>query len=105
MLDALRWTPASFATWVFETDQRPGMVGLRENRKYAHEVAVELIEDKRRELKDGTSRRDVLSLLGSSCVAFIELTRGTTFNPSVKANSSLRPDWRLNDDEIVAQVR
>jgi hypothetical protein len=26
---------------------------------------------------------------------------GTTFSSSVKANSALRPDWRLNDDEII----
>ena len=31
--------------------------------------------------------------------------RGVTLGYLVKANSSLRPDWRLNDDEILAQVR
>lgn len=66
MVDSLRWAPRGFATWVFERDQRPGMVNLRENKKYAHEVATKLIEEKRQELKNGTSGRDLLSLLGSS---------------------------------------
>jgi len=86
MMDSFRFAPRGFATWVFERDNRPGIAQLRENRSHTHEVAVRLIEDKRQELKDGTSRRDLLSLL-------------------VKANSSLRPDWRLNDEEIVSQVR
>jgi len=58
--------------WMFERDQRPGMVKLRENRAYAHEVAAKLIEEKRRELKDGTSRRDLLSLLGPSFILFMK---------------------------------
>jgi len=57
---------------MFERDQRPGMVRLRKNREYTHEVAAKLIEEKKRELKDGASRRDVLSLLGSSCVASVK---------------------------------
>ena len=73
MISALRWAPACFATWMFEGDQRPGMVRLRENREYIREVAVKLIEEKRQELKDGNPRRDVLSLLGSSCVALVGL--------------------------------
>ena len=72
VLNAFRWAPRGFATWMFEKDQRPGMVKLRENRKYAHEVAVKLIEEKRQELKDGTSRRDVLSLLGPSCIPLMK---------------------------------
>ena len=63
-VDALRWAPGGFAAWMFETNKRPGMVRLRENRAYAHEVAARLIEEKRQEAKDGTSRRDVLTLLG-----------------------------------------
>ena len=65
VMDALKWAPEGFLTWFFEQDNRPGMVRLRENRTYAHEVARKLIEDKRQELKDGTSRKDLLSLLGS----------------------------------------
>ena len=70
MLDAFQWAPRGFATWVFERDKRPGMVKLRENKTYAHEVAAKLIEEKRQDLKNGTSRRDVLSLLGSYCASF-----------------------------------
>ena len=43
----------------------------RENRKCVHEVAAKLIEDKRQELNDGTSRRDLLSMLGSSHVSTV----------------------------------
>ena len=73
MMNALRWAPEGSTTWMFERDQRPGMVKLRENRTYAHEVAAKLIEEKRRELKDGTSRRDLLSLLGPSFIPFMKL--------------------------------
>ena len=65
IIEALRWAPSGLTTWIFERD--PGMAKIRENREFAHEVAVKLIEEKRQELKDGTSRRDLLSLLGSSC--------------------------------------
>jgi len=86
VMDSFKWAPPGFSAWVSGRGQRPGMVNLRENRAYAHEVAEKLIEDKRQELKNGTSRKDLLSLL-------------------VKANSSMRPDWRLSDEEIVAQIR
>jgi len=69
MIDVLNWVPTGLATWIFERDQRPGMVMLRKNREYAHELAAKMIEEKRQELNDGTSRKDLLSLLGSSCVA------------------------------------
>jgi len=75
VMNVLRWAPKGLVTWLSERDQRPGMVNLRKNREYAHEVAAKLIEEKRRELKDGTSRRDLLSLLGLSCAA---LTRPDT---------------------------
>jgi len=71
---------------MFERDKRPGMVKVRKNREYAHEVAAKLIEEKREELENDSSRRDLLSLL-------------------IKASSSLRPEWRLSDEEIIAQVR
>ena len=49
------------------------MVNLRENKRYAHEVAAKLIEEKRQELENGTSQKDVLSLLGSFCVRLTKL--------------------------------
>ena len=73
-MDALRWAPRGFAAWIFERSKRPGMVKLRENRTYAHEVAIKLVEEKRRELSDGTPRRDILTLLGSSYVLLIKLS-------------------------------
>lgn len=66
MLDIFKWAPAGSFAWMADRSQRPGTARLRENKMYAHEVAAKLINEKRRELKDGTSRRDVLSLLGSS---------------------------------------
>jgi hypothetical protein len=72
-MDAFKWAPRGFATWVFERDQSPGIAKLRENRTYAREVAAKLIEEKKQELKNGTSRRDLLSLLGSSCVPKLDV--------------------------------
>ena len=73
LLDSLKYAPMGLLSWVLESDQDPGMASLRENRTYAHEVARKLIEDKREELKNGTSRRDILSLLGPSFVLFTNL--------------------------------
>ncbi|KAF9779010.1 cytochrome P450 [Thelephora terrestris] len=85
-MDSFKWFPKGFCSWLLDRDKSQGVARVRENRSYAHEVASKLIEDKKKELEDGTSRKDLLSLL-------------------VKANSALRPDWRLSDDEIVAQFR
>lgn len=66
--DMYKWAPEGFYLWVSHRDKRPGMVRLMENKVYVHEVAAKLIEEKRQELKDGTSRKDVMSLLGSSAL-------------------------------------
>jgi hypothetical protein len=79
MMDALRWAPSGFISWVFKADKSPGLVRVRENRVYVHEVATKLIEEKRQELKDGTPQRDVLTLLGSFCVAFTKADRWYSF--------------------------
>ena len=65
MIEAMKWAPEGLFSWISDMDKRPGMVRLRENKMYAHEVAAKLIHEKKQELKDGTSRKDVLSLLGS----------------------------------------
>lgn len=70
MIDSLKWAPPGFTPWILERDQSPGMANIRENRTYAREVAVKLIEDKKQELNDGTPQRDLLSLLGLSFVPF-----------------------------------
>ena len=75
MMDVLKVAPEGFVTWMMERSKRPAMVRLLENRTYTRKVAAKLIDDKRQELKDGTSRRDVLSLLGSSCAAVVKLCR------------------------------
>ena len=104
-MDMLKFAPSGFTTWIFENIKSPRTAKTQENKAYGHEVTVELIEDKKRELKDGTSQVDAMSVLGSSWVSFMKLEIWYDLAPSVKANSSLRPDWRLNDEEIVGQVR
>ncbi|KAF9778997.1 cytochrome P450 [Thelephora terrestris] len=86
IMDLLKWAPKGLGAWLTDRSKSPGMIKLRENKTYAHEVASKLIKEKKQEMKDGTSGKDFLSLL-------------------VKANSALRPDLRLNDDEIVPQIR
>ena len=73
MMNAFKWAPKGSAAWILDRDQRPGMVNLRENKIYVHEVAAKLIEEKRQELKDGISRKDLLSLLGSSCIMKVSI--------------------------------
>ena len=73
MMDIFKLAPTGLSTWVSSLNKSPGMVNLRQNKAYAHEVARRLIEDKRQELKTGTTRRDLLSLLGSSRLAFKKL--------------------------------
>lgn len=70
MMDAFKWAPEGSGVWLFDRDKSPGMARLRENKTCAHEIAAKLIEEKKEELADGTSRKDVLSLLGPSCISF-----------------------------------
>ena len=100
--DALNWAPKGFAAWLLERDQSPGMVNVRKNRECAHEVAARLIEEKRQELKDGTSQKDLLSLLSSSCVTFVKppvrcnvhfFSRGK-FCPTARMATERRRDCR-----------
>ena len=72
IMDIFKLLPRGFTTWLLERDQRPAMVKVREHTTLAHEVAEKLIEDKKQELRDGTSRKDLLSLLGLSCLFHIE---------------------------------
>jgi hypothetical protein len=92
-MNALEWAPRGFAPWLFDRNKSPGMVRLRENKTCAHEVAAELIEEKRQELKHGTSQRDLLSLLGSSCVSFMRL--GTWCNVQLPSQGKFGPTTRL----------
>jgi hypothetical protein len=93
VMDAFKWAPEGLFTWFLERDQRPVMVFLRENRKYMHEIARKLIEEKRRELIDGTSRKDLLSLLGSSYVLFMK--RCTRYNDQFFSKGEPGPATRL----------
>ncbi|KAF9789656.1 cytochrome P450 [Thelephora terrestris] len=82
--DASQYLPRGLLTWIFERDKSPGSVRMRENRKYAREVAKELIDTKRQNIENGEMGNDVLSLLieGSGDV-----------------------DGVMNDVEIASQVR
>jgi cytochrome P450 len=60
-----RWYPNGLLTWFFERSESLGQVRLRQNRDEAHKVARALIAAKREELKAGTFRKDLMSLLGS----------------------------------------
>jgi hypothetical protein len=64
-MDSFKWFPKGFCSWLLDRDKSQGVARVRENRSYAHEVASKLIEDKKKELEDGTSRKDLLSLLGA----------------------------------------
>lgn len=83
---ATRFLPDGTLSWLLGRSKRESVVKLRDNKAEAQRVARDLIEQKREELRSGTSGKDVLSLL-------------------VKAGSDLRPESRLTDEEIVAQVR
>lgn len=95
--------PNGLLTWFFERDQSPGQVQLRQNRYEAHRVARALIDAKREELKVGTPGKDLMSLMGLPSSTRNRERGSRRF--SVKTGSALRPEWRLTDDEIIAQVR
>ena len=99
-----KWAPEGFFSWISARKQHPAMARLEENKAHAREVATKLVEEKREGLKDG-SRKDILSLLGSSTPLCDPSIHATTSDAPVKANSAMRPDWRLNDEEVIAQVR
>ena len=107
IMDAIsKWAPGGFFTWITNSGKIPAMVRLRENKEYAHEVAAKLIDEKRQYLKDGgSSRRDILTLLGSSALHLWIPTRAAASNDSVKANSALRPHLQMNEEEVLAQIR
>ena len=69
MMDAFQFAPRVLVAWMMERDKRPVAARIRENGEYEREVSAKLIEDKKQELKNGTFRRDNLSLIGSSHVA------------------------------------
>ena len=79
VMDSIKWAPKGSSTWLFNRDKSSGMTRLRENRIYVREIATKLIEEKRQELKDGAPRKDVLSLLGPSCIPFVQRKRRYNF--------------------------
>ena len=58
-----RWLPG-LITWLFNNSRDPRMQHLRQNKEHGRAVARKLLDSKRQELKDGTARKDVMSLLG-----------------------------------------
>ena len=57
------WVPG-LITLLYNHSNHPGIRKLRQNKVEAHSVARTLLDSKRQELKDGVSRRDIMSLLG-----------------------------------------
>jgi hypothetical protein len=78
-MDSIKWAPRGTGAWLFNRDKSSGMTRLRENRTYVREVAEKLIGEKRQELEDGTSGKDLLSLLGPSPTSFVRQDRWYDF--------------------------
>ena len=57
------WVPG-LLPWLCDNGSGPGMKNLRRNKIEAHNVARELVDSKRQELKAGTPRKDLMSMLG-----------------------------------------
>jgi hypothetical protein len=68
MADALRFAPKGVLAWLMDGDRVPAIARLRENKACVHEVAAQIVEDKRQELKlkSGVPQKDILTLLGLS---------------------------------------
>jgi len=93
-------------TWLHDHSNHHGMQNLRQNKDQGRIVARELVDSKRRELKDGTAKKDALSLLGS-LPPLIPPTRmaAENFSTLVKSSDSQSQDRRLTDEEILPQVQ
>jgi len=63
------WFPG-LITWIFSISGDPGLQNLRQNKHQGRVAARKLLDAKRQELKDGTARKDVMSLLGSLLPSF-----------------------------------
>jgi len=57
------WFPG-LLTWIFDNSSRPGLKNLRWNMDQGRGIVRRLLDLKRRELKDGEARKDVMTLLG-----------------------------------------
>ena len=99
-----KWFPR-LITWIFTHSNRPGMQQARQNRVEVRAVARRLLDSKRQELKDGVSRKDVMSLLGSLLPSFSLCYVIVENLYPVKTSVSQREDRRLTDEEIMSQVR
>ena len=64
LLNVSRWAPKGVWPWVLEHSKLPALVRLRANRLMLQALARNLIESKRKEVKEGVTRGDVMSLLG-----------------------------------------
>ena len=99
-----KWLPG-LLTWVYDNSSDPGMQKLRLNKDQTHDIARKLLDSKRREVKAGTARKDIMSLLGLLVPSRFCLRGIDGLSTPVKASDSQRQDWRLSDEEIIPQVR
>lgn len=104
-VNASRWVPERMLPWMLEHSKRPELARLRHNRALVRELARDLVESKKREVKEGAIRGDIMSLLSMGNAFSMGLSRSAHHRPAVRSSASLKPDRRLSDDEIVYQVR
>ena len=92
-MDVFKWAPKGTAIWLSDRSSSPGMMRLRENKEYAHEVAGKLIEEKKQELENGTPGKDVLSLLGQPYIPFVR--HGRQYNFQLFSQGEFCPATRV----------
>ena len=67
--------------WMLEHSKRPELVRLRHNRELVRELARNLVESKKSEVKKGTTRGDIMSLLGMHNAFSMGLDRSAHHSP------------------------
>ena len=80
-VNASRWIPERMLPWMLEHSKRPELVRLRHNRALVRELARDLVESKKREAKEGATRGDIMSLLGT----FNKVSMGQVSSPSARS--------------------
>ena len=90
----------------YMTDHTPGprTAHARKTGVLAIKVAKELVESKSQALLEGKGRNDILSLLSKPASQKAVLYVLTLFL-EVKANASEDPKRRLNEEELLSQMR
>lgn len=91
--------------WLQDNLGGRGFRKARECAKVSIRVAKELVDTKARVLAEGKGRRDILSLLGKLTVPTKAKRLLILSHSIVKANASQNDATRLNEDEMMSQMR